>query len=147
MVRFAYNNGGRRDVLKIMSEVWTDGYITPNAELKATLYCGFEGANGKKSLSIKGNDSTITTPLGGSPLGDEPLGTTPIGGDNLDPLTGLPGTNTIMNRFWQADTASFTDYTEHFIEYKMDSYDGQFALVSYGTNQTASGTAIISHKK
>ena len=147
IVRFAYNNGGRRDLMKVMSELWSDGYITPNAELIPKLYCGFEGINGKKSFSIMGGDKSITNPIGGSPLGDEPLGATPIGGDNLDIIAGLPGANATMIRFWQVDTVSFTDYTENFMEYTMNTLDGQFALVSYGTNQVSSGTAIITHKK
>lgn len=147
VARFAYNNGGNRARLKNMSEVWSDGYITPNATLNLKPYYGFEGIDGQKVLTISGGDTSITNPVGGSPLGDEPLGSTPIGGDNLDPLTGLPGTVSTMVRFWQVDTASLIDYTEKFVEYSMNTLDGQFALVAYGDNQYDASTSIITHKK
>lgn len=130
-----------------MSEVWSDGYITANGTLNCTYGFGFDGILGSKILSISGGDSNITNPAGGSPLGDEPLGATPIGGDNLDPLTGLPGTVSTLLRFYQVDTMSFTDYVECYTEYSMNTLGGQFALVAYGNNQTDAGTAHISHKK
>ena len=147
VARFAYNNGGNRSLLKNMTEIWTDGYITANAILIPKLYFGYNGTFGIKSFTINGNDSEVVGSVGGSPLGDEPLGSTPIGGDNLDPLTGLPGTITTMSRFYQVDTMDKIDYPEMFFEYSMNTLDGQFALVSYGTNQFNSGTAYITHKK
>lgn len=147
VARFSYNNGGIRGRVKNMSEFWSDGYITANGLLSMSVYCGFEGIEGKKTMNISGGDSDIVNPIGGSPLGDEPLGSTPIGGDNLDPITGLPGTNATLLRFWQEDTMSTTDYTEFFVEYKMSTLGGQFALVAYGTNQWDAGTAPITHKK
>lgn len=147
VARFAYNNGGDRSRLKLMSEAWSDGYITPNAILNFTIYYGFEGIVGKTPLIIDGGDEDIVNPLGGSPLGDESLGATPIGGDNLEPITSLPGTTATLLRFWQVDTASFRDYTEMFFEYTMQTLDGQFALVAYGTDQSDAGTAPVSHKK
>jgi hypothetical protein len=147
VARFAYNNGGKRDRIKILNEAWSDGYITANGLLTLKAYFGFEGVAGTKTVTISGSDSSIVNPAGGSPLGDEQLGANPLGGDNLDPLTGLPGTNTTMLRFYQVDTMSFTDFTEGFFEYSMNTLGGQFALVAYGTNTTDAGTAIISHKK
>lgn len=147
VARFAYDNGGRRDRVKNLSEVWSDGYITPNGTLNLIPYYGFEGIDGKKILTISGGDTSITNPIGGSPLGDEPLGSTPIGGDNLDPLTGLPGTTSTMLRFWQLDTIPLVDFTERFTEYTMNTLDGQFALVAYGSNQYDAGTSPNTHKK
>lgn len=147
VARFAYNNGGRRDRIKNMSEFWSDGYISANGILTMTVFYGFDGVLGTKMMTINGGDTDITNPVGGSPLGDEPLGATPIGGDNLDPLSNLPGTNVILLRFWQADTANVNDYTEYFTEYKMSVLGGQFALVAYGSDQYDAGTAPITHKK
>ena len=147
VARFAYNNGGNRALIKNASMLWSDGYITPNGLLTQTFYAGFEGVAGKKIMEIYGGDTNITNPVGGSPLGDEPLGATPIGGDNLDPLTGLPGTTATMLRFYQDDTMSVLDHIENFVEFKMNTLDGQFALVSYGSNLYSSGTAFITHKK
>lgn len=147
VARFAYNNGGRRDRLKNMSEFWTDGYITANGTLNMNVYYGFEGIAGMKTMTISGGDSSIVNPLGGSPLGNEPLGTVPLGGSTSSLVTGLPGTNATMLRFWQEDTASLVDYTEFFTEYRMDTLGGQFAIVSYGTNQVDASTSPVSHKK
>lgn len=147
IARFAYNNGGKRDRLKNLSEFWSDGYITPNAELIHTALYGFEGILGNKSFSILGGDNSVTNPIGGSPLGDESLGNNPLGGDNLDPLTGLPGTNSTLVRFYQVDTANLLDYPEYFMEYKMNTLDGQFALVGYGSNQVDAATSMVTHTK
>lgn len=147
VARFAYNNGGRRDRIKNMNEFWSDGYITPNGELSIGIYYNFEGIAGKKILTISGGDMDVVNPIGGSPLGDEPLGATPIGGDNLDPLSSLPGTNATLLRFWQIDTADVVDYVEYFQEFKMNTLGGQFALMAYGSNQVDAGTVPITHKK
>lgn len=145
--RFAYNNGGRRDRLKNMSEYWSDGYITGNGELDMTLNLGFNGINGTKTMSILGSDTSVVIPGSGSTLGDEPLGSTPIGGATLGAIPGLAGTSATMLRFWQADTMSLADYTEYFIEYSMTTLDGQFAVVAHGSDQWDADTAPISHKK
>ena len=147
VARFAYNNGGNRALLKNASMLWSDGYITPNGLLTQTFYAGFDGVEGKFPMPINGGDTSITNPVGGSPLGDEPLGATPIGGDNLDAITGLPGTNATMSRFYQDDTMVVKDHTENFVEFTMNTLDAQFALVSYGSNLFSAGTAHITHKK
>ncbi len=147
VIRFAYNNGGRRDRIKNLDELWADGYITANGILTRTVFYDFEGSSGKKVMSINGGDANIVNPIGGSPLGDEPLGATPIGGDNLDSVAGLPGTNATLLRFFQIDTNSLIDYIEYSEEYEMNTLDGQFALVSYGSNQWDAGTSPVTHKK
>lgn len=147
VINFAYNNGGKRDRLKNLGELWADGYITANATLTRTVYYDFAGASGKKMMTIDGSDSTVVNPVGGSPLGDEPLGSTPIGGDNLNDIAGLPGTNATLLRFWQIDTNSLIDYIEIYEQYTMNTLDGQFALVGYGTDMWDSGTSPITHKK
>lgn len=147
VARFAYNNGGRRDRLKNLSEYWTDGYITANGVLTNTLYFGFDGSLGKKPLTISGSDTSIAIPQTGSTLGDEALGVNPLGGATLDPVSGLIGTNAAMLRFWQVDTVKSPDYIEQFAEYTMNTLDGQFALIAHGSNQWDAGTAPVTHKK
>lgn len=147
VARFAYNNGGRRDRLKNMSEQWTDGYISPNGTLKYNVYFGFEGELGIKSFMISGSDSAVVAQLSGTPLGSEPMGNVPLGGSQFAPITGLIGATSPLLRFWQADTTDAVDYTEQFVEYVMDTLGGQFAIVAYGNNQWDSGTSPVSHKK
>lgn len=147
VARFAYNNGGNRTLIKNVSMLWSDGYITPGGILNMNFYAGFEGSAGKKTMTISGTDTSITNAIGGSPLGDEPLGVTPIGGDNIDPLTGLPGTNATLVRFYEDDTMAVIDHIENFVEFTMSTLDGQFALVSYGSNMFNAGTAHVTHKK
>lgn len=147
VARFAYNNGGKRDRLKNLSEYWTDGYITANGTLNYTANFGFDGALGKKSLSISGGDTAVTVRSTGSMLGDEALGATPLGGATLNPLSGLPSQAGTMLRFFQVDTVDQVDYTEMFVEYSMNTLGGQFAIVSHGSNQWDAGTAPITHKK
>lgn len=147
--RFAYNNGGRRDRIKNMSEYWTDGYITKNGLLNLNMNFGFEGAQGKRKYPINGNDPTIAdqTSFDGSPYGSEPYGEIPYGGASLGELTGLIGAHAPMGRFWQIDTMDEVDYNEHFVEYAMDTLDGQFAIVAHGPNAWDAGTSPVTHKK
>jgi hypothetical protein len=147
VARFAYNNGGKRDMLKNMSEYWSDGYITTNAVLNMNMNLGFDGNVAKKTMTILGKDTAITVPQTGSTLGDEPLGANPLGGETLNPLTGLSNSGVQMVRFWQADTMDLADYTEHFVEYVMNTMDAQMAIVAHGSNQWNAGTAPVSHKK
>lgn len=145
--RFAYNNGGRRDRLKNMDEYWTDGYITGNGKIDMTMGIGFEGSVALKKTTILGNDSSIVVPQSASSNGQEPLGTNPLGGATSGPLFGLPGANVELLRFWQVDTLSEDDYIEFYVEYGMDTLNGQFAIVAHGCNQWDCGTSPNSHKK
>lgn len=147
VARFAYNNGGSRDRLKNMSEYWTDGYITANAELDLTMYCGFAGSAGTRAMTILGTDTDVTVSPDATPLGDEPLGEVPLGGEAFNAVSGLPGANVPMLRFNQTNTIDAIDYFEHFVEYKMSTLGGQFAIVAHGSNQWDAGTVPITHKK
>lgn len=141
--RFAYNNGGRRDRLKNMSEYWSDGYITPNALLNYTLGFGFIGQNGIKEYTIDGNDAAIVNNPEASHMGSEQMGD--LAGDDDENITPLPLIG--MNRFFQEDTTELNDYVEMYTEYAMDTKDGRFALVAHGNNQWDAGTAPVTHKK
>lgn len=145
--RFAYNNGGRRDRLKNMSEYWSDGYITANAILQMGMNIGFNGSIAQKVMTINGGDSSVVIPGDATPFGAEPFGAVPFGGETLDDPAGLAGSNQIMSRFWQEDTMDLNDYTEFYVEYDMNTLDGQFAVVAHGCNQWDAGTSPVSHKK
>ncbi len=145
--RFAYNDGGTRHRLKNLSEYWTDGYITANAELDYVINFGFGGSLGTQSMSIIGSDSDVVTPQDATPFGDEEFGQVPLGGDAFNPILGLPGAGVPLQYFYQIDTASTVDYTQHYVEYSMNTLGGQFAIVAHGTNQFDAGTIAISHKK
>lgn len=147
VARFAYNNGGRRDRLKNLSEYWSDGYITPNGVLNYSLNLGFAGSEGIALMQILGTDANVTSQEGAIPLGEDPLGFGMLGGSSPFPLAGIIGTNSPMLRFWQIDTATLKDYIEHYVEYTMDTMDGQFAIVAHGSNQFDAGTSPIVHKK
>ena len=140
VARFAYNNGGARNLIKTMTEQWSDGYISPSGTLNINLYFGFNGADGKKTFPIMGNDSKIADLPPSSPLGSEPMGS--LQGLPLD-NTGLAG----MVRFWQLDTMPQVDFTEMFVEYTMTTLNAGFALVAYGSNMVNAETSPTSHKK
>jgi hypothetical protein len=141
VARFAYNNGGNRDLLKNMSQYWSDGYITPNGLLTMKQYLGFDGIKGIKVMSIMGSDSSITNQQDVSPLGSNQMGV--LDGLPLSVNPTLKG----MVRFWQDDSMDVVDYTEEFAEYSMNTLDGRFALVAHGNNQWGAGTSLGSHKK
>lgn len=145
--RFAYNNGGRRDRLKNMSQYWSDGYITANATLNMTMNLGFNGSVGQSMMQILGSDQAITLQQDGAPFGSEPFGAVPLGGATLSDVPGLPGTSATLLRFWQVDTMNIVDFVENYVEYDMTTLDGQFAIVAHGSNMWDAGTAPISHSK
>mgnify|MGYP007100042689 CR=1 FL=1 len=145
VARFAYNNGGSRNVIKNMNEYWTDGYITANGVLVMTQNLGFNASVAQKVMSILGSDPTIVVPQGGSPLGDEPLGVVPLGGAVFNTFSGLVNSNAL--RFYQEDSMDINDYIESYVEYSMSTLGGQFAIVAHGNNQWATGTSHITHKK
>lgn len=145
--RFAYNNGGTRARNKNLTAYWTDGYITANAELDYTINFGFGGEAGQRTMKILGNDSTVVTTADATPIGDEGLGETSFGGASFNPLDGLPGADVPLQYFYQEDTCDKVDYTQHYIEYSMDTLGGQFAIVSHGSNQFDAGTVALTHKK
>lgn len=147
VARFAYNNGGRRDRLKNMSEYWSDGYITPNGVLNMKVNLGFDGSIAKKVMPINGNDSSVVIPGSATAFGSEPFGAVPFGGSTSTSPAGLAGASQLMSRFWQEDTMDLYDYTEFYVEYEMDTLDGQFAVVAHGANQWDCGTSPNSHKK
>ncbi len=147
VARFAYNNGGIRDRIKNMTEHWSDGYITANGALTMTVSFGFLGINGKRIKQIYGGDKTITNPIKANPLGNSPFGNKPFGGNNVSPITGLPGTTATFLRFWCIDTFSRVDYNEHYVEYAMNTLGGQFAIVAHGSNQEDVETSPVSHKR
>lgn len=146
--RFAYNNGGRRDRIKNMDLYWSDGYITANGDLQMNMNLGFGGSVAKKVMHILGNDASVTQQQSATPYGSEPLGSVPFGGATEGELDGLPGENGgVLMRFYQEDTMDQNDFTEQFVEYEMDTMDGQFAVVAHGGNMWDAGTSPNSHKK
>lgn len=147
VARFAYNNGGTRMRVKNMTEYWSDGYISANGELDYIIYYGYGGSEGTASMSILGSDSAIVVAQDATPLGDEGLGETPFGGDAFNPLVGLPGAGIPLQRFYQIDTVQMKDYVEHYVEYRMNTLGGQFAIVAHGSNQFDAGTVAVTHKK
>jgi len=142
--RFAYNNGGRRDRLKNMSENWTDGYISSNGILNMVLGIGFEASTKKWSFPILGTDSSIITGRQATPLGNGPFGSQPLGGADIN---SPQGEGAALYRFHQVDTVQQDDYFEYYTEYSMNVLDGQFAIVAHGSDQYDAGTSPNSIKK
>lgn len=144
VARFAYNNGGRRDRLKNQKEVWSDGYISTNGLLNMVLGIGFEASIKKWTFLISGLDTSIVTGKTATPLGNAPFGTQPLGGANINSPVGAGAG---LYRFQQIDTVQSDDYLEQYVEYNMNTLDGQFAIVAYGSDQYDAGTSLNSHKK
>ncbi len=147
IARFAYNNGGNRSSIKNMSQYWSDGYITPNGQLGYTINYGFAGSDHVSPFTILGSDNSIASSSTANPLGELDLGNTIIGGYSPFPLAGIIGTNSPMLRFYQIDSIPPRDYIENYVEYTMNTLDGQFALVAHGSNQFYAGTVSVTHTK
>lgn len=146
VARFGYENDGKRDVIKNLNRYWTDGYITPNGVLNMKLYLGFDGISGIKKMTISGSDTEIAIQKKAAHLGTKHLGAAPLGGGRGEKRVSIGATSPML-RFWQDDSADVVDYTERFIEYTMNTLNGQFAIVSHGANAWNAYTAPVTHTK
>ena len=144
VARFAYNNGGRRDRLKNMATYWQDGYISANGVLNFSAFFEYEGTSGIRTFQLLGTNTSLIKQRTASPLGRWPLGYVPLGGANPASPGGLEE-NSALLRFQWAQTLQMNDYFEHFVQYSMETLDGQFAIVAHGSDQWDGGTAPVSH--
>lgn len=147
IARFAYNNGGNRFRLKNFNEYWSDGYITPNGVLAMNTYYGFAGSLGVSQTTITGTDQSVVVGVDADPLGSAPLGSGPLGGGSTGTTPTLFGSMASLLRFWQIDTFKVLDHIESFVEYTMQTLDGQFVIIAHGSDQYDAGTSPITHKK
>ena len=144
IARFAYNNGGRRDRLKNMATYWSDGYITSNGVLNLSAFFEYQGTAGIRTFQLLGTNSNLVKKRTAFPVGNRPLGNVPLGGANPASPGGIEENSNLL-RFQWAQTLKQTDYFEHFVQYSMETLDGQFAIVAHGSDQWDGGTSPVTH--
>ena len=137
---FAYRSFGRRDALKVFTQYLTEGYISPNTDLKLTLNYDFGGYTQQLERIIEGDDDDIlfqSTESGS--IGDNPIGDTPIG-DQLEQEDQHP-------KFRIIHTIPPQDFFEVQAIYETDSIDAYWEILSQGPDVRLSITKPISIKK
>lgn len=136
-----YTNSGIRDKLKQWNTLYSEGYITPNGEVKLGVLWEVDGTRGSKAYTINGNGNqsttiykkTITTGLGFSPLGEDPLG-------------GTLETENPINKYRFIETSIPTNVFEYALTYEVQTKDTGFEVLTNGANDTLSPiitTAIL----
>ncbi len=123
---YAYRSYDRRDILKVLDEWITEGYISANTKLVLRLKYDYGGSTQVLEKEINGADSdilfepTLEASLGDSPLGDHPLG------DELE-ISGNPKFK-IINEF------PVQDFFEIQAIYETDDIDQQWEIICSGGN-------------
>lgn len=129
---FAYQNGGRRDVLKNFNRYFTELYIAGNTKVTVSLLYEWKGAKRIQSYILDGADSEfLFTPNLSAALGVNPLGTNPLGGQ-LEAGETTP-------KMRRKKPVVPTDHFEFQPRFECEEPDNVFQLVAHGANLQLSG--------
>ena len=136
---FAYRSYGRRDLLKILDEWMTEGYISANTKLVLRLKYDYGGYTQVLEKEIDGADDDIifeATTL--SSLGDSPLGEHSLGDE--DEISGNP-------KFKIIHEIPLQDFFEIQAIFETDDIDRQWEILATGGNVRLSKNQAVSIKK
>ena len=135
-----YRSYGRRDMLKILDEWLTEGYISANTTLTMKLRYEWGGATQELEYDIDGADDDILfEPAVEGALGDSPLGDSPLG-DQLDEDAGNP-------KFRVVQGIACQDFFEIQVVFETDEVDYQWQILATGGNVRFSVNKPISIQK
>ncbi len=138
---FAYNDYGKRGVLKNFDEYAIEGYISPSTtDLLLTLKYDYSGATQILECTIDGTDEDIiediTTDIS---LGQQPLGRQPLGGA----MDGAEETR----KFYQICEIAKESFNRIQVIFSTNEVDRAWAIISHGCNATLSNQRYITNKK
>lgn len=132
-VVFSYQNYGSRFIFKRATSLYTEGYISPNTTILATVTYELDGCKKVKTFTINGSDAQIVClPSSQAALGKTSLGKQKLGGDSTPSIQGLPP------KFRSEKTFSNTDFFEVSISYEILGVDQRFELLAFGLNAAES---------
>ena len=130
-----YTNAGIRDKYKNWDTLFSEGYITPNGQVKLGVEWEINASRGSKQFSIIGAGDANTTiyktqithALGFSPLGEDPIG-------------GTLEVETPLNKFRFINTARPVDTFEYTLTYEVLTSNTGFSIITNGANNSLSKT-------
>ena len=124
---FAYQNGGKRDMLKNFDRFFTELYLASNTKVTVSLLQEWKGAKSISSYILNGSDSEfLFTPISDASLGVNPLGTNPLGG-LLE-----AGEDTAKYRRFKPLVP--IDAFEWQVRFESEEPDAVFQILSFGAN-------------
>ena len=138
---FAYNDYGKRALLKNFDEYMVEGYISPaTKDLLLTLNYGYGGYTQILEKTIDGTDEDILEDfVSGVSLGQAPLGQEPIGGSASVPAD--------SRKFSVNFEIARDDFNQIQAKFSTNEVDRYFAILSHGSNATLSRRRKITNKK
>jgi hypothetical protein len=136
---FAYDNFGKRFLLKSFDELAVEGYISSNAILKVILNYDYDGYTQSLEKTIDGSDSNILfEAVNPASLGDLLLGDGSLG-DVVDEESLLSKFKTII------DIPKYDNF-ELQVCFETDATDYQWEILAFGPNVSLSpNLPITSH--
>lgn len=128
VARFNNTNGGVRQQKKRYSEIYSEGYITPNTTLSRVVKKEYNGCRGESVKEIVGaTDQKIIFAVNSSgSLGKKSLGKEKLGGT---------GGTELFNKFRVIHDEAPEDVYEYQMEYSSDDVNQQWQLLAYGGNE------------
>ena len=133
---FAYQNGGRRDVLKNFDRYYTELYLASNTKVDVSILYEWLGAKSIITYELDGaSQDFLFNPSADASLGVNPLGTNPLGG-----LTEGAADLAKYRRFRQLVPV---DNFEYQVRFEMEQVDGAFQLLAHGANSRLSPNAPV----
>ena len=130
IARFSYENYGDRVAKKNFTKWYNELFITSNTEVVRKIYFDYQGANGTKVATLKGNERkyTIIDSEGGG-LGKENLGKKKLAGD-------APTDD--MRKYRKINTEQLQDFYEICPEYSSYGVDQRWAILAFGADVSLS---------
>jgi hypothetical protein len=125
---FAYNNFGKKGMLKNFDEYYVDGEITPNTtDLIMTLDYDYDGQTQKIEKNIDGSDEDILEgSIGFNSLAQQSLA--------LNPLGGLLNPPADARRFRAVYEIAKEDFFELRVTFSTNEVDRYWAIINHGSN-------------
>ena len=133
---FAYDNFGDRFALKQFTKKVQDGYISANGVLNQTLDYDYRGGKSTQTKTFSGGELGFVYNIsdeGG--FGKAHLGERPLSGSSL-----LPSED--ERRFRWADALPPQEFYELRTTYSMNTVDGTWRMVAFGTDAVITNTQI-----
>jgi len=124
---FAYNNYGKRGVLKNFDTYYCEGEVVANTDITMTLDYDYDGVTQSIEKTIEGdNEEILEGSIGFNSLAQQSLAVNPLGG-LLNPPTDA-------RRFRVEYEIAKEDFFELRVTFESDGVDNYWAVISHGGN-------------
>jgi hypothetical protein len=139
---FSYQNFGSRELFKKVNELYAEGYIASNTQLKMNVKFEAPGCGSDLDFNVPGDDSDLVClGAGDNHLGSNPLGSNPLGG-TIDDLT-----DPLPPKFRIYPTLVPTDFYELQITFSTNNDDQQWEIIAFGVQARMSNNDNVANKR